>query len=111
MAQLRALLAVLAVLAAPGAARAARMQGGGNVCVVPVTLSSDSQVAVGGKITQPLEGTVIPTNKAPFSGQLAVVFPGGACPTAGNLKQALNGAFLSTPKSVGGVTIGRVSRR
>lgn len=107
----RAALAAVAVVmlaaAAPAAGARALSATPGVVCVLPVTLDPTSAVAVGGVINKPLDGLVVPTNKAAFQGSLAVVFRDG-CPTTANLKSALGNAFLSTPKS-GGISIGQAT--
>jgi len=45
-------------------------------------------------------------NKATFGGSINVVIPGGKCPTADQLGDALSKAYLSTPKGAAGVSVG-----
>jgi hypothetical protein len=105
-----ALLAVLLAAAAPGARARVDSAAQQTVCVLPLTITADSAASVGGVIMRPVEGKVVPTNKVAFYGSVAAAFP-GACPGAGSVRSALGGAFLSTPKSVSGVSIGEVRAR
>lgn len=79
-----------------------------SVCILPLSVQSDSAVNVAGQITRPFTAAVTSNNAAGFYGQIAVVFPNG-CPDAGGLSSAVGGAYLATPKQVSGVGIGSAS--
>lgn len=80
-------------------------QASGQVCVLPATVQPSSKVLVGGTITQPIQAKVSAVANTVFSGSFAVVFP-GACPTAATLPAALNKAYIASPKSAPGITLG-----
>lgn len=87
----------MVVIAALSAVLLAAASAQAQVCVIPATVDSTSQVMVGGVIKTPIPAKVMPVAKTTFSGQVAIVLP-APCPTAATLPAALSKAYIATVK-------------
>jgi hypothetical protein len=67
---IRAALVVAALMLATGAHAQ-------SVCVLPASIQGGSGAQVGGKITSPVTADLKPNGRAPFSGNINIVFPQG----------------------------------